>query len=74
MRELGMPIRTSVKNPVDIGASGLFSTSSPCDRMTEKELDTMPKGKMILYCGDTALREAGSYLAARLMRPSLRRS
>ncbi len=31
--------------------------------MTEKEMDTMPKGKMILYCGDTALREAGSYLA-----------
>jgi hypothetical protein len=24
MRELGMPIRASVKNPVDIGASGLF--------------------------------------------------
>ena len=38
MRELGMPIRTSVKNPVDIGASGLFVDKQPL-RPDDREKD-----------------------------------
>ncbi|MBI4767176.1 MAG: CoA-binding protein [Deltaproteobacteria bacterium] len=49
LRELGMPIRASVKNPVDIGASGLFSEMDILKSLGREILNSGEADALILH-------------------------
>jgi acyl-CoA synthetase (NDP forming) len=49
LRELGMPIRASVKNPVDIGASGLFFDKQLLITLGREILESGEADAMILH-------------------------